>query len=327
MKILTLGEILIRFTPNEQLINSSQFNSYIGGGEFNTISYLSNNGHHSAIITALADNDLGYRVAREIRQNQIDDQFIQFYGSKQGCYFVNPATNMTSSEVIYDRINSSFWQANFNLTELADQIKNYDLLHLSGITPALNQKTRMLTITIIKLAHQLGLKISYDSNFRAKLWNQEEAGTFLKIILPKINYLFAGNLDCKYLLGYQNEKLIDNLKQLRNNYPNLEYIASTNREVHSPVLHEISVNLFHTQQQELIVTKSETVAIIDRIGTGDAFTAGILLGIINGESNQTIANYGLAFNVLAHQFLGDYFPISLRKVKEFNSDRKFLIKR
>ncbi len=317
MKILTIGEILIRFTPEQNLLNSSQYLTYIGGGEYNTISYLSNFGYDTAMISVVSDNHLGKRVLRHMKANNVSTKWVKTDGTKQGMYFVDPAHAKKPAEVIYDRLDSSFCNYEFDLVEIKNIIKNYDVLHLSGITPALNEKKRQLILFAIDVAHECGLKISYDSNYRAKLWSQTEAGSFLKVILPKINYLFAGILDFKYLLNSGLSELEANLINLTNEYPNLEYIASTTRVVTSPVEHEISVNLFTAKPKNFIQTKSEKINVIDRIGTGDAFSAGILHGILSAKSDFEIANLGLACNVLVHYENGDNYPLAKTQVENF----------
>ncbi len=203
MKIVALGEVMMRLSQSEdELIEETKsLNIYFGGGEYNTLVNLSGLGHQTTIVTALPQNQLSKRIVHEARKYAINTDAIKFQGERLGTYYAILGDEITASSVIYDRSNSAFATSKFTDYDFETIFADADLFHVSGITAALNEQTREMTRKAIKLAKKCGLKISYDSNYRAKLWTQAEAGAFLESILPDIDYAFLGILDVKYLQG------------------------------------------------------------------------------------------------------------------------------
>ncbi|MFV0336916.1 MAG: PfkB family carbohydrate kinase [Chthoniobacterales bacterium] len=199
-----------------------------------------------------------------------------------------------------------------------------DLFHVSGITPALSSETREMTLSAIKLAKKMSLKVSYDSNYRAKLWSQVEAGEFLAEVLKYVDYAFLGILDMQFLLGMDAQDLEKGYAELKSTYPNLDYIASTDRTVIDPFHHLLAVNVY---DGELYTTEQVSLSVIDRIGAGDVFTAGILDGILLGKKKEEIASFALADAIIKHARFGDNCFIKRAEVEAVQSGGSLAISR
>lgn len=327
MVVAGLGEILYRISPinNAVFLNEDQTKIYVGGAAYNVLTYLSQFGHTAKFFSAVPNNKLGAKVLHKAQAYKIDTSSIIQSGNKIGMYFALDVNEVKPQEVLYDRKYSSFYEYDFTLAEIKPFLKDVDILHLSGITPALSKKHQNFVLEVLQYAQKNNIKISYDSNFRSKLWSQQEAGEFLKLCLPYINYGFLGILDLKYLLNYHVETLIQGYTKLCQDYPNLEFLASTNREVISPTKHTLQANVF--TKQELYTSPKVKLNVIDRIGGGDAYTAGILHGIINNDSLENIGQFALSNAVLKHYVDGDNYFVQLQEVINYQQGSSQLINR
>lgn len=326
MKIIGLGEVMMRLSnPLDISLNRSQdLKIYFGGGEYNTLVNLSGLGYETEMVTQLPNNVLSERIQKEAQAYGVGMKHVGYTDGRLGTYYAILGDALTATAVIYDRANSCFAQSkelDYNFEEI---FKDAELFHVSGITAALTENTRSMTLSTIKKAKSMGLKVSYDSNYRAKLWSQTEAGTFLKEVLAYVDYAFLGLLDMKYLLNMKLEDLDEGYAQLKSSYPQIQYLASTNRQVITPYQHELSVNIYDSN---LYQTEKVKLPVLDRIGGGDVFTAGILDGILSGKSKKEIAHFALADTMIKHSRLGDNCFISRREVESVMQGASLAIER
>ncbi|MGL4588762.1 MAG: sugar kinase [Mycoplasmatales bacterium] len=307
-KVLGFGEILMRLSTNnnDTIKSSSNFDIHYGGAEFNVISYLQQFNHQTFFMTNLTNNSFGERITQQLNSYKINDKYVNYNGEKQGVYYLEIGNSLRASEVIYDRNYSTFYLSKMNHYKIKEAIDEVDLIHLSGISPALNEDLKQITKEIIMYAKQTNKLISYDSNYRSKLWSQADAGAFLKDILPHVDIIFLGILDLKYLLLYEEIDLQTGYERLKKEYPNLKYIASTTRKIKSAKTNTIIGNLF---TDKLYQTKEIEFEIIDRVGTGDAFSAGILNGILKKFDHQKTLDFAVINNVHKHFYKGDQYPL------------------
>lgn len=326
MKVIGLGEIMMRLsTPeNMKVENIVSLDTYFGGGEYNTLINLAGLGHETKIITALPKNQLAGRIRKQARGYSVNIDYSIENEGRLGTYYTLLGDDVSPTQVIYDRSGSAFAISKFSDYDLKAAFKDCDLFHISGITPALTESTRTLTIEAIRLAKKSGIKVSYDSNFRAKLWTQSQAGAFLEEVLPLIDYAFLGILDLKYLLNIDVDDLTTGYQLLQSKYPNIKLFASTNREVVSTSEHNLSVNIY---TDKLYETASRNLKVKDRIGGGDVFTAGILDGILLKKEPQDIAEFALADAVIKHYRIGDNMDITRDEVESIISGTSLKINR
>ena len=309
-KVLGFGEIMLRLTPTnfQRVIQAESFEATYAGGEANVICSLSMFGHDTKMITKLPQNVLGDKVIRAMNAFGVDTKDIVRGNGRLGIYFLEQGHGVRNSDVTYDREYSAISMAtkeDFNLDKILEDVK---LIHISGVTPALSKNLYDLSIDFIKSAKERGILVSYDSNYRSKLWSLEEARSFMLEVLPYVDIAFLGILDFINILEYRPQeeknyeaKLADFDKELFEKYPNIKYAASTKRIVFSKdILHMSRVHTFD---------------ILDRVGGGDSFTAGILHGILNDmESSQTV-EFATCASALKHSIRGDINMVDLKQVE------------
>lgn len=310
-KILGFGEIMLRLTPpnNQKIIQANSFDAVYSGGEANVIASLSMFGHNTKFVTKLPDNDLGKIVLNKFRGYNIDVNDIILGEGRLGIYYSEIGHGLRSTEVIYDRKYSAISMASKDEFNMDKILENVGLVHLSGITPALSKELYDFTIDIVKECNKKGILVSYDSNYREKLWSTKEAGNLLREILPYVDFAFLGYLDMVKILNFEDKNLefeenLENLyKTLFRKYPNLKYASCTRRKVNSINNHTLKGYLFNGEK--LLKSNEYTFDILDRVGGGDAFTAGILHGIFKGMEEEKIIEFGICASSLKHSILGD----------------------
>lgn len=319
-KVLTLGEIMLRLsTVESRLAETSEMQAHYGGGEANVAISLANFGHQAYFASKVPDNALGLAVKRHLNRFGVHTDYLLFGGQRLGIYFLEQGVGIKAANVVYDRAYSSFSQMKENEWERLDLFAGVDLFHLSGITPALSPAWVELLIKLMQEAKSRKVKISFDINFRGKLWSQAQASVALKQILPYVDYLSAGKLDAQYLLGIENAQdlsLEQCYQEMQKLYPNIQVIYSTNRTILSAKHNRLQGTIYYQNQYY----KSEVIDIpdiIDRVGGGDAYSAGILHGLLSGYSAQETVNFATAASALKHMVYGDCNQFTLEEVQAY----------
>lgn len=319
-KVLTLGEIMLRLsTVESRLAETSEMQAHYGGGEANVAISLANFGHQAYFASKVPDNALGLAVKRHLNRFGVHTDYLLFGSQRLGIYFLEQGVGIKAANVVYDRAYSSFSQMKENEWERLDLFAGVDLFHLSGITPALSPAWVELLIKLMQEAKSRKVKISFDINFRGKLWSQAQASVALKQILPYVDYLSAGKLDAQYLLGIENAQdlsLEQCYQEMQKLYPNIQVIYSTNRTILSAKHNQLQGTIYAQNQYY----KSEVIDIpdiIDRVGGGDAYSAGILHGLLSGYSAQETVNFATAASALKHMVYGDCNQFTLEEVQAY----------
>lgn len=312
---------MLRLTPTnfQRVIQADSFEVNYGGGEANVICNLSMLGHDTKFVTKLTDNVLGDKVIRTINSFGVDTKDIVRGKGRLGIYFLEKGHGVRNSDVIYDREYSAISMAakeDFDVEKILEDVK---ILHLSGVTPAISSNLYDFSIELAKSAKKKGIIVSYDSNYRSKLWTLEEARKFMLEILPFVDIAFLGVLDFVNILQYKaNEeknfeaKLTDLYKLLFEAYPNIKYAASTKRIVNS--VNNNSLQGFMFDGEKLSISRMHTFDILDRVGGGDSFTAGILHGILNEMDCNEICEFATCASALKHSIRGDINMVDLEQV-------------
>lgn len=322
-KILGFGEIMLRLTPpnNQKIIQSDSFEAVYSGGEANVIASLAILGHDTKFITKLPDNYLGKKVISKFRSYNVNVEDIIIGEGRLGVYYSEIGYGLRSTEVIYDRKYSAISMAKKEEFNIKNMLKGVGLVHLSGITPALSSNLKEFIIDIVKECKNQGILVSYDSNYRSKLWSIDEAREVLEEILPYIDFAFLGYLDMINILKFEDENLEfeERLKyhyeNLFKKYPNLRFASCTKRTVNSINNNTLQGYLF--DGNNLFKSNKYTFDILDRVGGGDAFTAGILHGVLNEMENERIVEFGTCASVLKHSIIGDINIIDEDTINSF----------
>ena len=302
---------MLRLTPpnNQKILQSNSFEAVYSGGEANVIASLAMFGHDTKFVTKLPDNHLGQKVLSKFRGYNVDISDVVTGEGRLGIYVSEIGHGLRSTEVIYDRKYSAISMADKSEFDIDKILDGVGFVHMSGITPALSKSLREFTIDFIKACKERGILVSYDSNFRAKLWSLEEAREVLTEVMPLIDIAFLGHLDMINILQFEDKGLEfdENLKDLYGRlfekYPNLKYAACTKRTVNS--INNNSLRGYLYDGEELIVSNEYTFDILDRVGGGDAFTAGVLHGIFKNMKHEEIIEFGICASSLKHSILGD----------------------
>lgn len=333
-KIVTLGEIMLRLSTADgtRLAQTDSFQAHYGGGEANVAISLANFGHEAIFVSKVPANELGEAVKRHLRAAGVSCQQLLSGGKRLGTYYVESGVANRAPQVIYDRAGSSF--AEIETAEWEEGLfTGVDIFHLSGITPALSEKWPALTLELVQQARKAGCKISFDVNYRSKLWSQAEAAKFLKKVLPLVDYCSAGKLDAIYLLEIAQKEFDDPQAEssyyyqaMQQKYPNIKGFYSTNRTILSASSNKLQGTLWLNQQY---VESSEYTIdpIMDRIGGGDAFAGGILHGLLIGKTAQETIDFATAAAVLKHSVIGDCNQFSRPEVEAFIANQTGKISR
>jgi len=312
-KIVCFGELLIRLTAPERelILQSGRLDVHVGGAEANVAVGLARLSHKSAMISSVPDNPLGDAALGHLRRFGVGVEGVSSRPGRMGLYFVSQGAGPRPSSIVYDRDGSSFSMAESGDFDWDNLLEGADILHLSGITPALGERSAKAALVAADAARARGIRVSFDGNYRGQLWQKRgiDPQPILAELISRADILFGNHRDIGLLLGREfdsqgaarrREAAVDAFAE----FPNLSLIASTSRHIDEASRHHIAaridtINAVH-QTHEIVVGD-----IIDRIGAGDAFAAGALHGLLSGKDLDTVANYGLALACLKHSLPGD----------------------
>jgi 2-dehydro-3-deoxygluconokinase len=312
-RVVCLGELLLRLTApgRELLLQTPRLEVAVGGAEANVAVALARLGHDTAVASRVPDNALGEAAVGYLRRHGVDASAVAAGSGRMGLYFLSPGAGLRASEIVYDREGSAFalaGAADFDFDALLD---GADLLHLSGITPALGPGPAELALAAAEAAATRGVAVSFDGNYRAQLWQRwaSDPGSILARLVAKAEILFGNHRDISLLLG---KEFSGDGKSGRQEaaqaafaaFPELKLIASTVRHLTDADTHRLSARI-DWRDGSLETEEVAIRGIVDRIGAGDAFAAGILHGLRLGRELDWTARAGLALAVLKHSLPGD----------------------
>jgi 2-dehydro-3-deoxygluconokinase len=325
-KVVTLGEIMMRLSTctGERLSQTNQLSIHYGGAEANVAVSLAHFGYDPFFLSKVPSNLLGKAVEMHLKSHAVHTNYLLKGGERLGTYYLETGIGERSPQVVYDRKYSSFSNLKVDELNLDEILHGTSLFHVSGITLALSAELQDLVLLTLKKAKELGVVTSFDFNYRAKLWSQQEAAEAIKPLLPFIDICSCGELDAVYLLGIEKAdqshskecRLKYYYDTISEKYPNIKYLTSTFREVISSSSNKLTGNLF--VDGVLYQSKVHYIdAIVDRVGGGDAFAAGILYGFLQGLQPQEIISFAAAASALKHTVHGDCNVFSVNEILQF----------
>ncbi len=313
MTFLAFGEIMLRLSPpgRELLMQTPRFDVWVAGAEANVATALARLGHDVAFASAVPDNDLGDAAITTLRGHGIDTRGIQRRGERMGLYFVTSGAGMRATEVVYDRAYSSFAETPADAWDWETLLVGVDRLHLSGITPALGPGSAQGALAAVRAAGERGIAVSFDGNWRGKLWARWDGNprAILSELVGHADLLFGNHRDIALLLdrdfsGDGEHRRRDAADAAFAAFPRLQTIASTARHVEDADRHRLAARI--DTRAGFVQTEEVTLAgIVDRIGAGDAFAAGVLHALRHGQDSADAARTGLALAALKHSLPGD----------------------
>jgi len=321
-RYVCFGEIMIRLTApaGELMLQTPRLDATFGGAEANVAVSLARFGHAANVATVLPDNALGRAALSELRRHGVDTGLCAFGEGRMGLYFVTPGAGPRASEVLYDRAASAFARAPETI-DWAKALAGVDCLHISGVTPALNKACADAALKGMRAARSSGVRVSFDANYRAKLWQArgDDPRPALDALFAEADLIFADERDIGLVTG---EKPADEEEAARialARYPNLLRIAATKRKVLSADVHELTGVLL-TRTGAVRTRAHAITGIVDRIGGGDAFAAGVLHGLATGMSEQHLLDFAVAAAALKHSVRGDFNLATVAEVDFYLSN-------
>ena len=326
-RIVAFGELLIRLTApgRELLMQSPALSLCVGGAEANVAIGLSNLGHATAVVSAAPDNLLGRGAVASVRGQGVDCSSVQFRAGRMGLYFLSVGAGLRASEIVYDRTGSSFAQTPADAFDWDSILAGAGLLHLSGITPALGPESAKSTLTAARAAKRLGVPISFDGNYRAMLWESWDSDpkAILAELIGMADILFGNHRDIGLVLGQAfSGDGADRRREAADAafaaFAGLKIIASTARHVVDADCHRIAARV-DTRAGAAQTDEVAVSGIVDRIGAGDAFAAGVLHAHLRGGDTDAMAQTGLALTCLKHSLPGDASLFHQSDIDAFNA--------
>ncbi|WP_188793531.1 sugar kinase [Dyella nitratireducens] len=313
-RIVFFGELLMRLSPPgcELPLQSPRFNVHFGGAEANVAASLAILGHRSVMISALPDNMLGRACASELRKHGVDTGSIRHAEGRMGVYYLSPGAMHRPSEVLYDRADSVFARMPADAYDWPSLLAGAQWLHLSGINLALGETTARAALAAVHAARAANVSISFDCNYRSKLWGSRaaQAPALLRDIVSEADLLFGNDRDIALMLDmdFPHASAMDRFRAAAEaafaTWPRLQRMAATER-LHRNVDDQDLFGLMATRDR-MLTTATHTLAnIVDRIGGGDAFAAGLVHGLFRNMPDQTMLDFAITAACLKHSIPGD----------------------
>jgi 2-dehydro-3-deoxygluconokinase len=335
--IACYGELLLRLgAPGRQrLLQSPLLEVHVGGAEANVGVSLAQLGHPVRMIGRVADNPLGQAALGELRRHGVQTGAMQLAEGRMGLYFLTTGALQRPSEVVYDRADSVFARgtaADYDWPALLDGCR---WLHLSGVTPALGAEVAETAVAAAQAARAAGLGVSFDGNFRPKLWEAwgGDAPGILHRLMDQADVLFADHRDIAVVLG----QAFDQPEAAARNraaaaaafaaFPNLRHMACTLRQTYSVDHHGLGAMLLTREGACLEAPTRELPGVVDRIGGGDAFAAGILHGLLSALPDAQTLAFGLAAGCLKHSIEGDFNLASEAEIRALMGEGRLDVRR
>ena len=325
-KIVTLGEIMLRLSTNgnERIEGTNNFCVCYGGGEANVAVSLAHYGHDAYFVSKLPNNDLGKGALRSLTVEGVKTDYINFGGDRLGIYYLETGASIRASKVIYDRKHSSFSMSEISEFDFEKILKDADVFHFSGITPALSENCAKITELACKTAKKLGVLVSCDLNYRKKLWSTSEAQKVMKPLMQYVDICIGNEEDAQNCLGFKPDSDVTKGKTDASGYKDIfkkmqkefgfKYVATTLRESYSASHNGWKALLF--DGENFYESKHyDILPIVDRVGAGDSFSAGLIHGLLAYKDPQKALEFATAASALKHTIPGDFNRVSIDEVE------------
>ena len=327
MKVVTFGEIMLRLAPNGyyRFFQDDQMQATFGGGEANVAVSLANFGLDSVYVTKLPDHAIGQAAINSLRYFGVDTSKITRGGERVGIYYLEKGASQRGSVCIYDRKYSAIQQADINDFDWDDIFDGADWFHFTGITPALGENLVEICKIACKKAKEKGVKISCDLNYRGKLWTREEARKAMTELCQYVDVCISNEEDAKDVFGIEAEntditggKLNKEgyksvAKQLADKF-NFEKVAITLRSSISANDNDWAAMLY--DGDDYYFSKEYHLHIVDRVGGGDSFGAGLIYALLSGKQSKDAIEFAVAASALKHSIEGDFNRVSVKEVEK-----------
>jgi 2-dehydro-3-deoxygluconokinase len=312
--VVTFGEAMVRLSPPafRRLEQTDSLDAQVGGAELNTAVGLARLGRPSAWVSRLTDNALGRLIAGRARAAGVSTEHVRWTtDDRVGVYYVEFGAAPRASSVLYDRKGAAIANIRPGMVPWAAVFRGAKWFHVTGITPALSPSAAETTREALEAARAAGVGTSIDLNYRAKLWTPAEAGRCMAGLTPLCDVLITTEEDAERVFGVTGKDHEDVSAQLARRFP-LKAVAVTLRD--NPLVWKNTWTAVAWRDGRLLRTRSYEVEIVDRLGAGDSFAAGLIHGLLDGDLQKGL-DYGVAASALKHSIPGDFAWISREEVE------------
>ena len=326
MRVVTFGELMLRLAPENYLrfVQSDRLEATFGGAEANVAVSLASFGEQASFVSKLPAHEIGQSAINSLRRYGVDTSLVVRGGDRVGIYYCEKGASQRPSKVIYDRAGSAIATASPDDFDWNAIFDGADWFHFTGITPALSANLADITLQAVKVAKEKGVTVSCDLNFRKKLWSKERANAVMGEICKYVDVCIANEEDAKDVFGIAAENTDINSGKLdKDGYVSVakqltarfgfKAVAITLRESKSASDNDWSGMLF--KNGNAFFSKKYSMHIVDRVGGGDSFGAGLIYSLSNGYDEQSAIEFAVAASCLKHSIEGDYNMVSLEEVK------------
>ncbi|MFW9886592.1 MAG: PfkB family carbohydrate kinase [Candidatus Thorarchaeota archaeon] len=320
--VVTFGEVMLRLSPPNfmRLEQTYSFNAHAGGAEMNVAVACARLGLSSAYVTKLGDNSIGHFIRNQAREHGVDTSHILWDpDSRCGVYFVEFGAAPRTNRVIYDRTDSAISKIMPGEVPWNKILDDTNLFHTSGITPALSASCANATMEVLKIAKEKGCKVSYDVNYRGKLWTPEKAREFTEPASEYIDVLITTEEDTKVVYGIEGKDYEEVAENLTEKF-GFEVVVITLRETPTVLTNKWSV--FAYSDGKVYKSPVYDVEVIDRLGGGDSCSAGFIYGYLILKDIQKAVDFGSAFSALKHSVPGDLAFVYKEEVEKLIKGRE-----
>lgn len=331
-KVVTFGEIMLRLSPPgvERFLQSPALSATFGGGEANVAASLAHFGLESWYVTRLPAHAIGDAAVRALRAEGVRTDAIVRGGDRVGIYFAETGAGQRPSVVIYDRAHSAVSELEPDAVDWPRTFAGAAWFHVTGITPALGPKAVACTEAALHAAREAGARISIDLNYRRKLWSEKDAQVVMRRLVQGVDVVIANEEDLQATLGVQ----VANANVAEGHFDAEAYRAAAERVARgsgvtqvaitlresrsasdngwSAVLWDEATSTFHRSQRY-------DVRVVDRIGAGDGFAAGLIYGLLTGRPVEAALRFAVAASALKHTVPGDFNRVSVEEVDRLSS--------
>ncbi|MBE6939709.1 MAG: sugar kinase [Ruminococcaceae bacterium] len=325
-KIVTFGEVMMRLNPEGYLrfVQADRWEVSYAGGEANVAVSLAGYGVEAAFISKVPAHEIGQSAINELRRYGVDTSGVVRGGERLGIYFAEKGASQRASKVIYDRAGSAIAKAKAEEFDWEKIFAGADWFHFTGITPALGGELPAICLAACQAAKKLGLTVSCDLNYRGKLWSREAAGACMAGLMPYVDVCIANEADAKDVFGIvaedtdleagkvNHEGYISVARQLTERF-GFQKVAITLRGSLSASDNDWAAMLYEGGQA--CFSPTYRVHIVDRVGGGDSFAAGLIYGLMNGYDQQKTVNFAVAASCLKHSIEHDFNLMSVAEVE------------
>lgn len=316
-RVVTFGEILMRLTTNnyKRFVQANEFEVHYGGTEANVAVALSNWGVDTTHVGIVPDNDLGKSAANYLQQHGVNTNNIYFTEGRMGIYFLESGAMQRPSKIIYDRFDSAFANFDPKVINWESILEGVDWLHWTGITAAISENAAQMCLDALSVAQKKGITISGDINYRRNLWQYGKTPLdIMPALIEKTNVIVSGLIDFENCLNINEQDYLKTCEAVAAKYPSVTTITTTHRN---------TINSSHNKLSGILWNKGKVYEsssydmthIVDRIGGGDAYMAGLIYGMLHLDLENAL-EFAVASSVLKHSIPGDANLVSLNEVEQ-----------